>query len=148
MLTRRGFLAGSAAVLAVRAQTPPLERPIRAAVFSEPGFPSVDIAPLGREALASALSGFEVAWVSETELADLRHFDILITPYGSTSPKAAWKPILEYLRQGGNWVNLGGVPFSVPVVRDNGEWRQEVRQTAYHKALFITQSFATARRCW
>ncbi|MGA2184723.1 MAG: cellulase family glycosylhydrolase [Bryobacteraceae bacterium] len=144
MLTRRGFLAGSAAVLAARAQTPPPERPIRAAVFSEPGFPSVDIAPLGPEALDAALRGFELSWVGEAELQDLPRYDLLITPYGSAFPKAAWPHILEYLRRGGNWVNLGGVPFSVPVVRENGEWRQEVRQTAYHKALFITQAFAVS----
>jgi hypothetical protein len=144
MLTRRGFLASSAAVLAARAQTPPAARPIRVAVFSEPGFPSVDLAPLAREALDAALQGFDVSWISEAGLQNLSHCDLLITPYGSAFPKAAWKDILEYLRQGGNWVNLGGVPLSVPVVRENGEWRQEVRQTAYHKALSITQSFAVS----
>jgi hypothetical protein len=142
MLTRRGFLASSAAVLAARAQTPPLASPMRVAVFWEPGFPSVDLAPLGPQALDAALRGFEVSRVSEAELQNLPRYHVLVMPYGSAFPKAAWKHILEYLRQGGNWVNLGGVPFSVPLVRENGEWRQESRQTAYHKALFITQSFA------
>jgi hypothetical protein len=141
MLTRRGFLATSAAALAARAQAPPSQRPIRVAVFSEPGFPSVDIAPLERDVLDSALRGLDVSWVSESGLADLSRCDLLITPYGSAFPVAAWGNILEYLRQGGNWVNLGGVPFSVPVVRENGEWRQEIRRTEYHKALFITSAF-------
>lgn len=141
MLTRRGFLASSAAALALRAQTALWTGHIRVAVFWEDGFPSVDIAPLERDALAAALRGFRVSLVSEAALQDLHGYDLLITPYGSAFPMAAWENILEYLRQGGNWVNLGGVPFSVPVVRENGEWRQESRQTAYHKELFITSAF-------
>src|SRR6185503_1657658 len=40
-----------------------------------------------------------------------------------------------------NLLNLGGVPFAVPVVRAGSQWRTENRQTAYHKKLGITQSF-------
>ena len=46
-LSRRRFLAGSAAVLAARGQT---VRPL-VAVFWEPGFPAVDIAPIEKAAL-------------------------------------------------------------------------------------------------
>jgi hypothetical protein len=141
MVTRRDFLVSSAAVLAVRGQTPPMASHIRVAAFWEPEFPSIDIDPLGREALAEALRGFDVSWVGETGLSDLSRFDLLITPYGSAFPEAAWEQILGYLQRGGNWVNLGGVPFSVPVVREKGEWRQEIRQTEYHKELAITSAF-------
>ena len=136
MLSRRSFLASSAAVLAARAQTPPV--PPRVAVFWEVGFPSVDIAPIEKAAFA----GLDAAFVDEAELADLPRNSALITPYGSAFPKMAWKHILGHLQRGGNWLNLGGVPLSVPVVRDGSGWRQEIRQTAYHKALSITQSFA------
>jgi hypothetical protein len=141
MVTRRDFLAASAAALAVRGHTKPAEGSIRVAVFWEPGFPSVDIDPLGRGALDEALRGFDVSWVGEAGLADLSCIDLLIAPYGSAFPIAAWEQILGYLRRGGNWVNLGGVPFSVPVVRENGAWRQEIRQTEYHKALGVTSAF-------
>jgi hypothetical protein len=135
MLTRRRFLSGSAAILAARART---LRPVRVAVFWDPGFPAVDIAPIEK----SALEGLDASFLGVAELQDLSRYQLLITPYGSAFPKAAWKNIFEYLRQGGNWLNLGGVPLTVPVVRDGGGWRQEIRQTAYHKALSITQSFA------
>jgi hypothetical protein len=141
MVTRRGFLVSSAAVLAAAAQTPPVASHTRVAVFQEPGFPSVDIDPLGRDALDEALRGFDVSWVDEAGLADLSRIDLLITPYGSAFPIAAWEQILAYLRRGGNWVNLGGVPLSVPIVRENETWRQEIRQTEYHKTLGVTSAF-------
>jgi uncharacterized membrane protein len=79
--------------------------------------------------------------VGEAGLSDLSRIDLLITPYGSAFPIAAWEQILGYLQRGGNWVNLGGVPFSVPVVRESGAWRREIRQTAYHKTLGVTSAF-------
>ena len=135
MISRRDFLAGSAAVLAARGQT---AGPVRVAVFWEAGFPAVDIAPIDR----GAFEGLDVSFVGKAELAELGRERLLITPYGSAFPKAGWKHILEHLQRGGNWLNLGGVPLTVPVVREGGGWRQEIRQTAYHKALSITQTFA------
>ncbi len=135
MISRRSFLASSAAVLAARGQT---AGPVRIAVFWEAGFPAVDIAPIEK----GAFEGLDATFVGEAELADLDRNSLLITPNGSAFPKAGWKHILEHLRRGGNWLNLGGVPLTVPVVHEAGGWRQEIRQTAYHKALSITQSFA------
>jgi hypothetical protein len=139
-LSRRRFLAGSAAVLAPRVQTARPPELLRVAVFWEAGFPAVDIAPIGK----AALQGFDAAFVGQAELEKLDSTRLLITPYGSGFPKAAWKHIYEHLRRGGNWLNLGGVPLSVPVVWKAGAWQPEVRQTAYHKALSITQSFAVS----
>jgi len=138
VISRRDFLAGSAAALAVRGQPVAPAAPVRVAVLWLPGFPSVDLAPLGREAIAEALRGFDVSWVEGSEFGG---FDLLITPYGSAFPAAAWPAIFEYLKHGGNWLNPGGVPFAVPVVREGSGWKQESRQTAYYKELFITQAF-------
>ena len=49
--------------------------------------------------------------------------------------------LFAFLKSGGNWVNLGGVPFSLPVIRESAAWKIETRQTAYHKRLGITQAF-------
>ena len=132
MITRRDFLASSA--LAVRGQ-PVAPRSLHVGVLSRPGFPSVDIAPVNLEA---ALGGFDVEMVAEVKPGA---YDVLVTPYGSAFPVSAWPAIVEYLKRGGNWLNLGGVPFAVPVVREGREWKQEIRQTAYHKELAITQAF-------
>jgi hypothetical protein len=69
-------------------------------------------------------------------------FDLFINPYGSAFPKRAWPAIIKYLREGGNLLNCGGVPFGRPVVRTaSSMWRDEPHQTAYHKQLGITHSF-------
>ena len=84
-------------------------------------------------------------FLGERELiAQLNNFpyDLLITPYGSAFPKRAWTEILKFLRRGGNWLNLGGVPLTRPVVRVGNGWRAESHQTTYHKQLGITHSFA------
>ena len=114
----------------------------RVAVFAEPGFPAVDAPATDPQALRRALAGHDVTLVGladvEARLAS-EPPDVLVLPYGSAFPKDAWPAILRYLEGGGNWVNLGGAPFAVPVVREGGGWRAESRRTAYHKALGITQ---------
>ena len=99
---------------------------------------------LTEEVLRQSLSGFAVNFLNERDLiAQLgaARFDLLITPYGSAFPKRAWRDLLKYLRAGGNWLNVGGVPLSRPVVRADAEWRAEPHQTTYHKQLGITHSF-------
>lgn len=116
--------------------------PKNIAIFWEPGFPAIQGCGVTREVLLEALGN--ASFLTERELNDqiiIRHFDLLITPYGSAFPKRAWPEILKYLRMGGNWLNLGGIPLSRPVVRAGDQWRAEPHQTTYHKALGITQSF-------
>ena len=136
MISRRGFLASSAGVLAIRGE--PAPAPAHIAVLWLPGFPSVDLSPVGREMLERALQGFDVSWM---EGGGLSGYDLLITPYGSAFPVTMWPAIFEFLKRGGNWLNLGGVPFAVPVERASGGSRPEIRQTAFHKALGITHAF-------
>src|SRR6185369_3699166 len=112
----------------------------RVAVFREEGFPPIKATDFPPEALG-ALS---VSYLSERELIarlNPREFDLFINPYGSSFPKRAWKVLLEYLRAGGNWLNLGGVPLSRPVVRTASGWRAEPYQASYHKRLGITHFF-------
>src|SRR6185503_7085737 len=109
----------------------------------------IDGCNINRGVLESALGYLDITYSSERELiAQLKadRFHLLITPYGSAFPKRAWPAVLAYLRAGGNLLNLGGVPFSVPVVQAGAQWRTENRQTAYHKQLGITQSFPVEAR--
>ena len=120
------------------------QRSASVAVFWEPGFRAVQGCELTQETLRQALSGFAVSFLNEPELIaqlSVERFDLLITPYGSAFPKRAWNVLLKYLRGGGNWLNIGGVPFSRPVVRRGLQWELESPQATYHKLLGITHSF-------
>jgi hypothetical protein len=131
-----GGLAASAALPDfAKAQT---KRSI--AVFREQGFPSIKATDLPTEALDAP----GVVFLSEAELIarlNAHEFDLFINQYGSAFPKRAWRAILVYLRAGGNWLNLGGVPLSRPVVRTASGWRAEPYQASYHKRLGITHFF-------
>jgi hypothetical protein len=153
--SRRRFLKGIGgataaasfpAVLRVVVAQPIQENANRppAIVFWENDFPQIDGGAIDRNVLREALERFNVSYLSERELIEqlkLDRCDLLINPYGSAFPKRAWPAILQYLRAGGNLLNLGGVPFGVPLTRAGSQWRTENRQTAYHKQLGITQSF-------
>lgn len=94
--------------------------------------------------LSVSLGGARTKLLSERELIqqlNSARFDLLVTPFGSAFPKRAWPEILKFLRAGGNWLNLGGIPLTRPVVRVGSGWRAEAHQTTYHKQLGITHSF-------
>ncbi|HEX2271334.1 MAG TPA: hypothetical protein VHH35_17440, partial [Pyrinomonadaceae bacterium] len=114
------------------------------AVFWAPQFPSIQGCGVTRDILQQALTDFTVQYLTESELIarlNTTKYDLFVNPYGSAFPKRAWPALLKYLRGGGNWLNLGGVPLSRPVVADGPGWRAESHQTAYHKQLGITHSF-------
>lgn len=114
------------------------------AVFWEPGFPEIQGCQITRNILQQGLTAFTVHYLSEKDLIaqlDVDRFELFVNPFGSAFPKRAWPTLLKYLQNGGNWLNLGGVPLSRPVVRAGGSWRAEEHQTTYHKRLGITQSF-------
>lgn len=146
--SRRKFLKniGSAAVASalprvVRGST---AAPPAVAVFWEQEFPSIQGCRVTRDILQQALTRFTASFLSEQELIarlNSDRFDLFINPFGSAFPKRAWPALSNYLRGGGNWLNLGGVPLSRPVVRAGRSWRVEPHQTTYHKRLGITHSF-------
>ena len=115
------------------------------AVLWEPEFRHVNGCDISRETLQSALGqSFTVEFLGERNLIaqlDAARFDLLVTPYGSAFPKRIWSALLKYLRAGGNWLNIGGVPLANPVVRDGSRWLIEPAQTTYPKRLGITHSF-------
>lgn len=114
------------------------------AVFWEPEFRQVNGCDISRETLQTALESFTVEFLGERDLIaqlDSARFDLLVTPYGSAFPKRIWPALLKYLRAGGNWLNIGGVPLANPVVRDGSRWVVEPAQTTFHKRLGITHHF-------
>lgn len=140
-LPRRKFLQtlGGAAVVSALPQivVGQTQKPRSIAVFQEPGFPSIQAADV-------SLTDLPIIVLSEQELIarlNARDFELFVNPYGSAFPKRAWNVILKYLKDGGNWLNLGGVPLSRPVVRAGSGWRAEPYQATYHKRLGITHYF-------
>ncbi|HET6980099.1 MAG TPA: beta-galactosidase [Pyrinomonadaceae bacterium] len=147
-LPRRRFLKtiGGAAVATalphavLGTQTPKFS----VAVLWEPEFRAYQGCEVDRETLQHAVAGFNAQFLNERDLIaqlDATRFDLLITPYGSAFPKRIWPTLLKYLRDGGNWFNIGGVPLSRPVIRDDSKWLIEPAQASYHKRLGITHSF-------
>lgn len=112
-------------------------------VFWEESFPIVDGLNISKDSLQTALNSHHPIFADSSELiAKLnKDTDLFINPYGAAFPKAAWKIILKYLQDGGNFLNLGGAPLAVPVVKNAGGWRQEIRQVNFHKRLGILQAF-------
>jgi hypothetical protein len=117
---------------------------LRVAVFYEPDFPGVDFSGVDKNVLTKAFDGLDVKFLTLADLQSsltIQTCDVFVMPFGSAFPAEGWTAIHNYLLAGGNWVNLGGVPFSVPVVKTIGGWDAQVRQTEYHKKLGITQAF-------
>lgn len=142
---RAGAAAAAAATLRHRLQligTGTTARAARVAVLREDGFPTADSPPLVAADLAGALAGVETTYLGAAQLDRLAPdaFDVVVTAFGSAFPKAAWLQLLRYLTAGGNWINVGGVPLAVPVVRGDGAWRAEPRQSAYHRRIGITHA--------
>ena len=115
------------------------------AVLWEPDFRAYEgCGDISRDTLQQALDSFTVEFLGERDLIaqlDAARFDLLVSPYGSAFPKRIWNALLTYLRAGGNWLNIGGVPLSRPVVRDGSRWLIEPGQNTFHKRLGITHSF-------
>ena len=150
IIDRRTFIktAGTLALAGV-AQSMPVLNPLpegqpRIAVFFDESFPAVDGVAADKTVLQQSFGSWNVVYLNSGDLKkqlSASAHDVLVLPYGSAFPKEAWSSIIKFLQAGGSWVNLGGAPFSVPVVRDGTGWRPEVRQTEYHQRLGITQSF-------
>ena len=117
----------------------------RVLIFREDGFPFVDTSEINQQKLVEALPPMEsvkFAGVADMKkLLNRESVDLFINPYGSAFPKDAWPEIYDFLAAGGNFLNLGGAPFSIPVRREGDGWRQEIRQTQYHQELMINQAF-------
>ena len=146
-LPRRKFLKtiGGAAVATAlpRVSFGAQGRPRSIALFWEPDFPDPWAGQLRLETLPVSVRDLAVV-LSEQDLStqlDATRFDLLVTLNGSMFPMRAWDPLLKYLRAGGNWLNIGGVPLKNPVIRNSSGWQTLPTQSTFHKQLGITHSF-------
>jgi hypothetical protein len=92
-------------------------------VFYETGFPAADSAAPSQSELTSLVAGARL--VSADQLHDAlsdASTHLLVLPYGSTYPEAAWPDIYAYLQRGGNLLVLGGRPFTRAAYHGNSGW--------------------------
>ena len=119
--------------------------PNRTVVFWQPGFPTIASRPLTQAVLTDVL-GSGVIFASIDRLrssALLNDTSLLVLPYGSAVPVAAWPNILHYLRGGGNLLLLGGQPLSVPVLGDKeGFFTAQSQQDSYSRTIDFRHSYA------
>lgn len=117
----------------------------RVVVFEQPGFPTVASEPISHATLTGALGGSPVfATVDELRTGSvLAGAGLLVMPYGSAFPAAAWPAIAHYLHGGGNLLVLGGQPLRVPVLGEkDGAFTAEAPQESYSHSLDIRHSYA------
>jgi len=104
-------------------------------VFWQPGFPTVASQPVEQASLVKALNGLSPEFVAEDGLATaVTGADLLVLPYGSAVPVAAWKTIQHFAEAGGNLLVLGGEALRVPVSEDNGKYVAGAEQDTYARA--------------
>ncbi len=86
------------------------------------------------------LNGTIVTANSLEEALDDDKVTCFINLHGSFFPKNAWKAIYSYLTTGKGMVHFGGIPFRVPCFQEDGKWKKEREQTAYHQQLNIHEA--------
>jgi len=116
----------------------------RTVVFEQPGFPTVASQPVPHAVLAASL-GRSAVFADLPQLGEgavLKGANLLVMPYGSAVPAAAWPAIEQYLHSGGNLLLLGGQPLRVPVLGEHeGKFVPEAPQDSYSRVLDFRHSY-------
>jgi len=109
-------------------------------ILSESGFPAADSAAPSAAQLQAQLPGARLATVGQlgTLLAS-PSARLLVLPYGSAFPEAAWPEVFQFLQRGGNLLVLGGRPFTRAAYRDSAGWKLREYSTRFTRPLMIDQ---------
>jgi hypothetical protein len=135
--------AAAALLLTMFALSTFAQSPAATVILWDGGFPAVDTAPATRAELAAALP--QAAFATAAELPEaLSSARLLVLPYGSAFPEAAWPAILTFLERGGNLLVLGGRPLTRPAYLSDGGWKVRPENLAFARALLILDYQATA----
>ncbi len=107
-------------------------------VFYEAGFPAADSPAAAESGLHAAFANAEFADARQLASAlETPEADLLVMPYGSAYPEAAWPAILRYLDRGGNLLALGGKPFTRAAYATASGWQLRQLSVAASLELLI-----------
>ena len=107
-------------------------------VLRETGFPAADSVAPPAGAVEAALPGAK--FVAADQLgAQLGTARLLVLPYGSAFPEAAWEPVYQFLERGGNLLVLGGRPFTRAAYKDASGWKLREYGVRFARPLMIDQ---------
>ncbi len=114
-------------------------------ILRENGFPAADSVPVSDSALRQGFSNAEFVAAAQLSpaLAD-PSAALLVLPYGSAYPEAAWPAILRYLERGGNLIVLGGKPFTRAAYHSSAGWQLRDESVAASLELYIADYQQTA----
>jgi hypothetical protein len=109
-------------------------------VFEESGFPVADAVAPSLSELHALLPGASFVGVDglTAALSD-SGTSLLVLPYGSAFPEAAWADIRAYLERGGNLLVLGGRPFTRAAYRTSTGWQLRDYNVRFVRELQIDQ---------
>ena len=113
-------------------------------VFEQSGFPTIGSEPIPHATLLAALGPTATfADLAQMKAGDvLKGASLLVLPYGSAVPTAAWPAVQQYLQGGGNLLLLGGQPLRVPVLGEGtGPFTPEQAQDSYSRTLGFLHSY-------
>lgn len=126
------------------AQRPNLPDTPRIVVFQQPRFPTLASEPVSHQTLVAALGpGARFADIAQISTGDaLGGANLLVLPYGSAVPVAAWPAIQHFMEAGGNLLVLGGQPLRVPVEDTGaGAFRPLAPQESYSRLLDLRHTY-------
>lgn len=129
----RALLFAACSLLVVAAQAEQ-----HTVVLYQAGFPAADSAALSLPLIRSDFPSAQVVTAAQlpAALADAKT-DLLVMPYGSAYPEAAWPAILRYLDRGGNLIVIGGKPFTRAAYSTTDGWKLRAPSVAQSLELFI-----------
>ncbi|WP_163580817.1 alpha-amylase family protein [Gracilibacillus saliphilus] len=107
-------------------------------IFYDERFPYDGVRP-SNSWLQQLNDSFEVVNAKQLPEALGNHqFNSYMHLHGPYFPKEAWPDLLAFFKKGHGLLHIGGAPFRKPVhLSEQGEWKIERAQTAYHRQLQI-----------
>ena len=129
--------------------TPMVQMPTQAqgahpVAFFQEGFPTLNSEPVSQADLSAAIPGIRFAGIAQFQSGEaLANASLLVLPYGSAVPVAAWPSIQHFYRQGGNLLILGGQALRVPVEGEtSGQFLQRAPQDSFSREIGFLHTYA------